>query len=369
MLDTLPWLIVVLPAFALVLTLLNAVWWPRGRRGEVDVRVSVLIPARDEQANIERTVRAALAQPVDEVLVYDDQSTDDTVAILEALAREDSRVQVLRGVTLPPGWVGKPHACHRLAHRAIGEVLLFLDADVALEPHGVEHLCTVMRDFDADVVTAVPRQRFGGFVERLVIPMLHVTYASWLPLPLVWRTADPRFLAANGQILAVRRAAYDVAGFDAVRDAVVDDMAICAAQKRAGHRVVFADGHLIASCRMYRSAGEVWRGFSKNVFEGLGSPAALFLAITLYLATFVAPWAALVAGDVMFWPALVGVGANVTQRAVLLVRHRHPVEGLLLVPVATMTLGAIAVNSWVWHLRNDIQWSGRSYPRKRARRG
>lgn len=368
------WLLAALPLMTLGLTVLNAAAWPRGRRAVGARGVSVLIPARNEEATIGEAVRSALAQPVDEVVVYDDQSTDATPAILAEIAATDERLRVVQGSGLPAGWVGKPHACHRLAQHARGEVLLFLDADVSLLEGAVERIWGLFEDHAADVVTAVPRQVTGSFVERLVLPLLHVTYTSWLPLPLIWRTKDPRFLAANGQVLAVRRDAYDAAGgFEAVRDAVVDDMAFCAAQKRAGRRVVFADGHAIAQCRMYRSAAEVWAGFSKNIYEGLGSPAGLVLALALYFGAFVAPWLALAVGllgaPALLAPSAVGVGANLLQRLLLAVRHGHPSVAVALHPAAILVLAAIAVNSWVWHLRNDIVWSGRSYARREQRGG
>ena len=368
--DLLPWLTVVLPAIALSLTVFNLVVWPRGTRRRVTNRVSVLIPARNEEDTIEATVRSALAQEVFEVVVYDDQSTDATPDILARIGAEDNRLRVLEGKSLPAGWVGKPHACHRLSEAARGDVFLFLDADVTLRADALERIGGIFGDYEADVVTAVPHQEVEGFVERLVLPLLHLTYVSWLPLPLIWRTRDPRFLAANGQVLAVTRAAYQtVGGFEAVRDAVVDDMAFCAEQKRAGRRVVFADGHDIASCRMYESAGEVWRGFSKNIFEGIGSVVGLIFVLALYLSAFVWPWIALGVGGALLVPGAIAVALNVVQRILLAVRHGHAPEGIVLNPLAVLVLCAIAVNSWLWHLRGNIQWAGRSYARKEARGG
>jgi chlorobactene glucosyltransferase len=279
----------------------------------------------------------------------------------------------VRGIPLPAGWVGKPHACHRLAEKASGDVLFFLDADVELQPGAIPRVRALLNNYQADAVTAVPGQRTVSFAERLVLPLLHLTYVSWLPLPLVWRSSDPRFLAANGQLLAMRRHAYEASGgFAAVRDAVVDDMAICRALKETGHRVVFADGQRLASCRMYRSAREVWEGFSKNIFEGIGSVPGLAAALALYFAAFLLPWllapAALFAPQLAA-PALLGIGANVAQRVALTARFRHPPESFILHPLSIVAFIAIALNSWAWHMRGAIRWSGRSYEKREARGG
>jgi chlorobactene glucosyltransferase len=364
------WLLAVPPALVLCVVLLNLRYWPRGRPdGRLPGRVSVLIPARDEAATIERCVRSALGgtRPPDEVIVYDDGSSDGTAAIVQRLAAEDARVRLVEGGALPSGWVGKPHACHRLAEAASGDVLVYVDADTALDAGGLARLGSVMTAYRAAIVTAGIRQVTGTAAERLVIPLLHLSYLAWLFLPLVWRTRDPRFLVANGQLLAVRRDAYRaLGGWEAARGDVVDDMAFCRAAKAAGLRVVFADGHRMASSRMYRGLREVWEGFSKNLYEGVGGrPAALAVVVLLHAWIFLLPYAALAAGLLgvagVLVPAAVGVGANLLVRASLVLRFRQPVEGVLLHPLSVVALLAIAVNSYLWSRAGRIRWRGRVY--------
>lgn len=366
-----------LPLLALATGVVNAATWPRGARASdaEASRTSFVVPARNEALNIEACVRAIFAAAPDalEVIVADDLSTDATPEILARLQSEFASLRVIKGIPLPEGWVGKPHACHRLAQAARGDLLVFVDADVRLHPQGLQRLTAAMTQFGADVATVFPRQEMGTAAERLIVPMLHLTYSSWLPQVLIPLVDDPRVLAANGQVLAVRREAYDaLGGFEAVRHEVVDDMAFCRNAKRRQRRVVFVDGHHVASCRMYRGAQEAWRGFSKNLYEGIGeSPVALGLVLGLYIATFVMPWVLLVGSvfaPALFWPAMVGVSANVLHRLLLVWRH-----GLPLVTVATHVLQvgafvAIAINSAIWSRRGRVSWSGRTYAARRDRR-
>lgn len=372
-----------LPAATLGLSLFNLAVWPRGRsssasgsseqQGPDFSEVSVLVPARDEAAAIERCIRSVFRArgAIGEVVVYDDRSTDATPEILERLADEFPKLRVLEGEPLPDGWVGKPRACHRLAEAAEGEVLVYLDADTTLEPEGLERLVSLLEQGPAgrsDLATAVPRQICASWSEALVVPLLHLTYTSWLPMSLVWRTSDPRFLAANGQVMAIRRDALEeVGGFEAVRADVVDDMALGRAFKRAGHTVVFADGARIATCRMYESWREIWEGFSKNLYEGIGeNPWTLALVVCLYAGAFVAPWVAAPVGwalgaTTVAAAAGVGVACNLALRSALALRFRHPASSVLLHPVGVGALFAIAVNSFLWHRRGEVRWAGRVY--------
>jgi chlorobactene glucosyltransferase len=374
--------LVVLPLIPFSLTLLNLLTWPRGRVARTHTpRLSVLIPARNEERRIERCVRAVCSAgyPVDEVLVYDDQSTDGTLAVLRRLEQELGGLRVIVGGDLPEGKVGKPHGCAQLASAARGEFLLFVDADTELLPGGIDRLLSLATrpKRTPGVVSAVPRQVMETWPERLLMPLMHLAYTSWLPLFMIAGTRDTRFLAANGQLLLVRRDAYErMGGFAAVSREIVDDMAFCRRAKAMGETVEFADGFLMARCRMYDSLPALWRGFSKNLYEGMGERfAILLLVLAIHLGAFVVPYAALgvalsapeLLHGVLLVPALIGVALNVLLRAALAVRFAHPPLGLLLHPAAVLLMSALTVNSYWWSLRGKIEWSGRAY-KTRARR-
>ncbi|MCB9680069.1 MAG: glycosyltransferase [Alphaproteobacteria bacterium] len=351
------------------LNVVNARAWPRAVDLHAPVgAVSVLIPARNEAANIERAVRAALAvtPPVHEVIVCDDGSTDATPDILARLAADQPRLQVIAAPPLPEGWVGKPHACHVLGQAATGDLLVFVDADTALQPDASARIQGILSRYRARVLTAFPAQELGTLAERLIVPLLPLTFTSWMPLDLIYKHIDPRFLVVNGQVLAFTAEAYAaIGGFASVHDRIVDDMAICRRAKELDQRVVFADGQDVARTRMYRSAAEVWDGFSKNFYQGLGGhPAALAFVVGVYLLAFVLPYARL--GVEAAWgtwslAAVVGVAFNLGARTILARRLHHDALSVVLHPIAVVVLLVIALNSARWSWTGRIAWRGRTY--------
>ena len=191
--------------------------------------MSVLIPARNE----ERSIRAALNSVLAthgvhfELIVLDDHSEDRTGAIVREVASQDDRVRLIESAPLPDAWCGKQFACHQLAQVAKHELLLFLDADVRMEPDGIARLIASMEQTPADLVSGVPRQETGSLAERLVIPLIHFLLLGYLPLAAMRTFRHPAWAAGCGQLILVRRSAYDRAcGHAAIRHSLHDGIAL-----------------------------------------------------------------------------------------------------------------------------------------------
>ncbi len=246
-----------------------------GEPGARERLISILIPARNEEAGIGDAVRAALtSRGVSvEVLVMDDQSEDGTAASVEELARRDPRARLLRASSLPAGWCGKQHACWLLAEAARGELMLFVDADVRLEPEAAARLAGFLERSRASLVSGVPRQTTGTLGEKLLIPLIHFLLLGYLPFAGMRRFRHPAFGAGCGQLMMARRQDYlRAGGHRAICRSLHDGVTLPRAFRRAGLHTDLCDATRAASCRMYRSGSEVWRGLRKNAGEGIASP-------------------------------------------------------------------------------------------------
>ncbi|HYD69082.1 glycosyltransferase [Azospirillum sp.] len=334
--------------------------------------VSILIPARNEEATIGAAVDAALAsRGVEiEVVVLDDHSSDATADVVAAIGRRDRRVRLERAPPLPPGWCGKQHACHVLASVARHPILLFQDADVRLSPDAVGRIAGFLLARGSGLVSGFPRQETGTPAERLVIPMIHLLLLGYLPMAMMRRAPDPRFAAACGQLIAVRRQAYAQAGgHAAIRTSRHDGLTLPRAFRRAGCMTDLFDATDLASCRMYGSWGELWAGFSKNATEGMATPAALPLWTLLLFGGHVLPWlilGAALAVPVPGWAVLAAAGAaaaGLCLRLMLAVRFRQPLSSALLHPAGVAVLLAIQWSALLHACRGrPALWRGRAYP-------
>jgi hypothetical protein len=282
-------------------------------------RVAVLLPVRDEARRVEPCLRSLLAQRglrSVRVTVLDDGSSDGTADEVRRIAGDDPRLRLVNGGPLPDGWWGKPWACAQLAsHAGDADVLVFVDADVVLEPHAVAGAVALLRWTGLDLVSPYPRQVAVTAAERVVQPLLQWSWLTTLPLRVAERSPRASLAAANGQLLVVDAAAYRRAGgHAAVRAEMLEDIALLRAVKRSGGRGTVVDGTEIATCRMYDGWAELRDGYAKSLWSAFGSPTGAAAVVgALGLAYVVPPLAALRGSRV----GLLGYVAGVAGRAVV----------------------------------------------------
>jgi chlorobactene glucosyltransferase len=332
-------------------------------------RVSVLLPARNESANITPCVESLIHQDYSnlEVIVLDDHSSDDTGLKLDHLLQKYPQLRVIHGQEKPPeGWNGKSYACHRLASAATGEWLLFTDADTVHTPGSVRLGLGCAISLNVDMLSAFPRQRAESWGERLMVPFI-LGFLTMVGLDFrgIWRGQCGR-TAANGQYLLVKATAYrQLGGHAAIYRELVDDIALAQAFRRANRRIALVDGTRMLSCRMYHSAREVWDGFSKNILLGLRTSGNMRLWYAPlfawgYASLFIMP-VLLLFHDTRLLAAVV-VGWLWSLWAIIAARLYRPLWEVPFISLAAIGVIALSLNSMYLRLRNKgVVWKGRVY--------
>lgn len=354
------------------IAVMNLLFAPRLHRLEPAATgpfVSVLVPARDEAANLRRLLPALSDTRYRdfEVIVLDDGSRDETGAVARGHAASDDRFQAVVGVDPPPGWIGKAWACHQLARQARGSLMIFVDADVAPGPDAIGRTVAALERTDAHVVTGLPRHEPGGWFEEAVIPIVaKLPIAALLPLPLVRHTRKPSLAVGNGQWLAWRREAYDhVGGHARVRDEVLEDVALARAAKADGLRVAPFIATRDLTVRMYAGPGQAWEGLGKNVYRLAGGRDWLAGSVlVLFLAAMLAP-----IGLPMFvhgGTAWAPLGAMIVVRAAGALLFRETIASLALHPIGVVAAAALLVSSRSRVRKGRVVWKGRTLPARTA---
>ena len=339
--------------------------------------VSVVIPARNEERNVERCLRSitATTYPAVEIIVVNDHSTDGTGDIARAIAAHDGRVRVIDNPDLPADWFGKQWACATGASHARGSLICFTDADTMHAPDLLTRSVNAMLSRNADLLSIAGTQEMRSFWERVLQPqvfyVLTLRYGGTEHVSHARRAED---VIANGQCLFVRRTTYEaLGGHAAVRNTVAEDLAMAQLFYRGGKPLAVVLGPHQLSTHMYASLGELVRGWGKNVYAGgrramiggrlgrllfpfvLLTPSILGLApavaLALALAGVLGPgwmtWSAISVGASVFWWIVIYSYIGQPRRYAFV----YPLGGLLLLYIS---LGAI--------LRGDrVAWKGRTY--------
>jgi glycosyltransferase involved in cell wall biosynthesis len=326
--------------------------------------LSVLIPARDEAANIKACVAATLAAADGvevEVVALDDASEDDTAAIVERLAAGDPRVRLVRGKPLPAGWNGKQHACQQLADAATHETVLWIDADVRLAPGALGRLLAEQERSGVALVSGFPRQVTGSPLEAMLLPLIHFVLLGFLSLRAMRGSLSPALAAGCGQLFLTQRESYRCAGgHAAIRASRHDGITLPRAYRRAGLNTDVFDATDVASCRMYAGAAATWRGLVKNATEGVAK-LPLLLPVTAILLLGQVVWLPLLAapGSTRWIAALAGC-LSMAPRLHAAWRYRQPIYGALLHPLGLLLFLVIQWEALArdW-LGRPVAWKGR----------
>jgi chlorobactene glucosyltransferase len=337
-------------------------------------RLAVLIPARNETAHIGATVRAWAGQvyPQFEVVVYDDDSTDETAGHARAAVPSAGHVRVVRGGPLPPGWRGKPHACHWLRQATEAEVLVFADADVTPAPGTLIRTAGALATLGVAALSALPSHQSPSLAVRAVVALQNWAALAFAPLWLGGLLRRPLFAVLNGQFLAINADAYDaVGGFAAVRDSLGEDTALGRRLAAGGYRLVLLDGSDLLTCHSYARLGELWRANVRNLTAiFFDSTALLAGAMTGLALLYLGPFALLILGAMAShpapmwpWASLGAIVLGLLLRAAVDQRARYAPGLALLHPLAVAVLIAMAADAALRrHRLGFVTWRGRDYP-------
>ena len=318
--------------------------------------ISVLIPVRNEEDNILTLLESIHQHDYEyyEVIILDDDSTDNTYQICAEFAAHHSRFKVIKGKKLPYDWLGKNYACHQLAKQAKGEYFLFLDADEKIYNGLLNSAIHRMHLFRLGLLSLFTNQQMDTLGEKSVVPIMHYILLNLLPLRLIYLVKNSSVAAASGQFMLFDAEIYQQQQWHKqAKDRVVEDVEIMKLVKSAGYNgeALLANGMI--SCRMYKGYTDAVNGFSKNFLAAfnysvmwlliylvvlIGGPMIVMMTLNLQLILFMF-------GLIILTRIMISLSAS--QNAWLNVLL-HPIQMLNLMLIAFVAIQKYLTKTTVW---------------------
>jgi len=324
-----------------------------------DDLVSILIPVRNEEENIVILLASILKQEYKnyEVIIYDDESDDNTYNVCAAFAAAHSNISLIKGTPLPAGWMGKNHACHQLARKARGKFLLFLDADDVIHPGLINSSVHRMYINKLCLLSLFPTQIMQTTGESVTVPLLNFLLLNLLPLRLVFLLKSPAVATACGQFMLFDAANYhENEWHELVKDKVVEDAEIMRQVKarKCNGEVLLANNMI--HCRMYKGYNDALNGFSKNslalfnysitallvfILVLIGGPMIILMTLNINLIFFMA-------GIILLPRIMISLSSG-----------QSAWRNIILHPVQMINMAVIAFMSIQRYLTGTNRWKGR----------
>jgi chlorobactene glucosyltransferase len=337
--------------------------------------VSVLIPARNEEANIAQCLDSLCKQdyPHYEIIVLDDASTDQTAPIVNWFAARNKCLKIITGQPLPPGWSGKNYACHQLAKGAKGEWLLFVDADTMHAPHMLRSITALALELNPSLLSGFPQQVSESFIMKLFTPVWYFILMAWCPL---WWMQNPKRhmpSIAIGQFMLFSRREYNrIGGHEAIKSKVLEDIWLGIEVYKNGGKHIAVDLSEVVFCKMYDNVRGIWNGLTRSVYAiaEFSSLALIFLIFMAFIC-FLVPFYSLLHGSFFS-----DVGAAVAVIVILQIvltyltrwladshfNHNFSVPSVFLHPIGIIFLILIVANAITRKtLGAGISWKERLY--------
>ncbi len=322
-------------------------------------QVSVLIPARNEAhtlpillQNLQKT-----GSLISEIIVYNDQSEDETADIVRQRSHHDTRIRLIEGHSLPEGWVGKNNACHQLAMAARAKYLLFLDADVKTDHNAIELAVAQMQKKKLTLFSFFPSQQMQSFGEWLLVAQVNVILTSLLPLALINHLPFQIMAAANGQFMMFDADIYHQYRFhEKVRGTPVEDVAIARNIKKSALKMRTALAPAQLTCRMYQGYRDALCGLARSARYFFGGS---IIAGWIYAIFSLLGWISVLTSMHPLWLAgyfllLISMRAFVARAS-----HQSVAKNLLLMPLQQLALLHLLYTASKQTLTKKTIWKGR----------
>ena len=295
-------------------------------------KISILVPARNEANNIRRCVLSLLQQNYDnyEVIVIDDNSTDNTLEILQEIQQQHPNLQIISGQPLKSGWFGKAYAMQQLLQHATGEYCLFVDSDTEHKQNMLAFSSSNILQSKADLMSGYTQYTMRNLGEKFILPSIYLMLAMVFPFFLIRSTKTPRNSFSVGMYMMYKTTSLrKLGGFEAVRNDIDEDIMITRHFKKNGLRTHFIDAKSVVVAYMYDSFAAAYQGISKNLYpaadKNLLEAGLIVLLISVLFLLPIALFVESLLIGIPHWLLLLPIAGATIMWSMVMHNRKHPI--------------------------------------------
>ncbi len=331
--------------------------------------VSVLIPARNEEKNIEKCVDSVVNQGeiVSEIIIYDDHSTDKTKDIIKFLTKKyESLVKQAKTKNLPKGWLGKNYACHNLSTEAKSQNILFIDADTTLKDNAVSKIVSISLKNKITMISAWPKIKMESRTEKILMPVLNLIVFTLFPYIISTKFMTSSLGLAHGACIFFNKKKYiKYGGHKLVKNNFFEDTSLAKKWRDFGENSQIINGEKIIEVRMYESLKEIIDGFTKNFYPALGNLFRFTIFQTYFALSYIIfPILVFIYSyqdkiDVLFLSVII---LSILPRIIINIKFKYQILSLILNPFSILIMLFIGYKSFYQSvIKKNITWKKRIY--------
>jgi len=367
--------IVILSGYTFLVSVLNVFSFskPKPLFPKKQNLLSIIVPCRNEEENINNCVQSILIQDYEnfELLLIDDNSTDNTWNIIQNLAKNNDKILPLKGESLPKDWAGKNWACDQASRKSSGDFLLFIDADTTLSKYAVSSGLKQIEDNKIEFLTLVPKRKFFNFTDYLIWIMVSWFIFSWIPFYIARKTPYSLLAAGFGQFLLFNKEAYNkIGGHDHIKGLVLDDFELARSIKNFGFSSSLMDGTSLVETNGYKTSLESVDGHAKSIFATFRYNILLFLLaffglLILFYVPFLNVFSFLFGLEIQSFYLVLSLSSIVFIFMSILLSSKAfsiSIFSSFIYPIAMIVLLFSGYRSFLSSFDGEIKWKGRSTP-------
>lgn len=335
--------------------------------------LSIIVPCRNEEENIGNCVESILSQDYKnfELLLIDDNSTDNTWNIIQNLSKNNKNIYSFKGKSLPKNWAGKNWACDQAVRKSSGDFLLFIDADTTLSKYAVSSGLNHLEEDKIEFLTLVPKRKFYNFTDYLIWIMVSWFIFSWIPFYVARKIPYSLLAAGFGQFLLFNKEAYTkIGGHEHIKGLVLDDFELARSIKNFGFSSSVMDGTSLVETNGYKTSLESVDGHAKSIFATFRYNILLFLVaffglLILFYVPFLNVFYFLFGFEIESFYLLLSLSSIAfVFMSILLSSKAFSISlfSSFIYPVAMIVLLFSGYRSFLSSFDGELEWKGRSTP-------